>query len=63
MQEDVTEPLKFPFLIQANSSSSVPFLSLLDDVALNLRLSRTVNSKNDLISEYSIYSCSVVSML
>ena len=61
MQEDVriTEQLKFPFfIIQANSSSSAPFLSLLDDVALNLRLNRTVSSKNDSIRMYSIYSYS-----
>ena len=29
--------------------SDSSFLSLLDDVALNLRLNRTVSSKNDLI--------------
>ena len=41
---------------QANSSSSVPlnFLSLLDDVALNLRLNRTVSSKNDLIRKKTV---------
>ena len=53
VQEDVhfiIKPLQLPFfIIQANSSNSVPFLSLLDDVALSLRLNRTVSSKNDLI--------------
>ena len=47
---NITEPLKFPFfIVQANSSSSVLFLSLLDDGALDLRMNRTVRSKNDLI--------------
>ena len=34
--------------LKANVSDS-SFLSILDDVALNLRLNRTVSSKNDLI--------------
>ena len=51
VEEIIIKPLNF--IIQANSSISL--LSLLDNVALNLRLNKTVSSPTGLIRMQIVY--------